>query len=152
MINSIFLAQSPYHDRIRGLRSAFDNKQTDPTDVKLILVYIVILLAVIVSLLLVKKFRLHKEGSLAPQQPFKLFNRVLKQMEISLVDRILLRMLARSTHMLQPTVMLFSPELFEQHAGRWADSITFKFAQSHARRRLNAVAEKAFGAPDYSAG
>lgn len=145
----LLLAQSPYQNRIKGLRGAFDNKQNDPMDVMLILVYIGVLVTVIMSLLIVNKIRLHKKSNQAPQQPYKLFNRVMKQMKIGASDRVLMRMLARSTHMPQPTVLFFSPELFEQHVERWTDSLSLKLLQDSARRRLDVISEKIF--PPHSA-
>ncbi|MFQ5429327.1 MAG: hypothetical protein ACE5E1_03360 [Phycisphaerae bacterium] len=141
---AVFLAQSPYETRLRGLRGAFDNRQNDPVDVQMIVVYLAVLGALILALVLYQRLRIRREDKRTPRHPMKLFNRVLRELGVGFVDRLLMRSLARSLPMEQPTTVLFNRSLFDQYRDRWLKSIGLVPLQAHAQRRLFAVAEKAF--------
>lgn len=138
------LAQTTYQNRLKGLRGAFDDKPSDPADFKLIVVLAIALLAVILFSVLLGRIRLRAERKAAPRHPEKLFNKVMKRMGLGLTDRCLMRLLARSADLSQPTVMFLSADLFERHTRRWIDSITIKSLQDYIRRRIGVVAGAAF--------
>ncbi len=146
------LAQSPYENRLKGLRGAFHEKKTDPADVEMMIAMIVALAALIALIALTKKIKQRKAGKAAPQHPLKLLSHVLKKMGVGPADRFLMRSLARDTHLQQPTVMLFSHELFKEHAVRWLETITIGAFESHARRRLKIIARRAFPVVEESTG
>jgi hypothetical protein len=77
-----------------------------------------------------------------------LFSQVLKKMGVGPADRLLMRSLAKDTHLQQPTVMLFSHDLFKEHAVRWLDTISLKAVEVHAQRRLEVIAGRAFPAAE----
>ncbi len=145
MMQYVFLlAQTPYENRLRGLRGAFENKKTDPADIKMLVAMIIALVAVILIVAVLKRVRQKKQGRTAPHHPLKLFSHVLKKMGIGPADRFLMRSLAKDTHLQQPAVMLFSHELFKQHAVAWLETISLKPVETHAKRRLQIIAHKAF--------
>lgn len=145
---NLLLAQTPYQNRLQGLRGAFNQRQNDPTDVTGILIFFAAVALLIVALVLVKRFRARKEGRFAPRHPLRLFTLVLKKMGVGLTDRILMRSLARAARLPQPTLMFFSPSLYERHARRAADAIAVKALRAHARRRVEAIGRKAFTAAE----
>lgn len=140
---SIF-AQVDYSARVRGLQNAFRPNRTQPPEFKNILIFLGVLVALGCALLIVKHIWRRKTGKLPSQRPAKLFSCALKKLGASLTDRILLRVAARSSGLQHPTLILFSPELFERYAGMWADSITVKPLREYARKRINILAEMAF--------
>lgn len=138
------LAQSPYENRLKGLRGAFHEKQTDPADLQMIVALVVALGALILLLAVMKHARQRKAGKAAPHHPLTLFSHVLKRMGVGPADRFLMRSLAKDTHLQQPTVMLFSHDLFQEQAARWLETLSFGAIESHARRRLKVIALRAF--------
>ncbi len=140
---SIF-AQVDYSTRVRGLRNAFQPNRTQPPELENILIFLGALVAATCAILIVKHIWRRKTGKLPSQRPAKLFSCALKKLGASLTDRILLRLAARNSGLQHPTLILFSPELFERYAGMWADSIAVKPLRDYTRERFNLLAETAF--------
>jgi len=141
------LAQTPYENRIQGLRGAFNNRKSDPMDTTMILCFLAVVAVVVAITIAVKYIRLRRSGHIAPRHPLNLFGQVMKKMGIGWTDRILMGWLARGAHMHQPTLMFFSPALYERYARRSAEGIAIKSLRNHARRRVVAIGEMAFHHP-----
>jgi hypothetical protein len=69
---------------------------------------------------------------------------MLKELGVGWLDRTLLRLAARRSELPQPTVMLFTPELWQKYAGGWAKSIGIPPIRSYVLNRVRAVTQKAF--------
>ncbi len=138
------LAQGVYHDRLRGMRGAFNPGRPEPMDMTPLFVFLAAILATIVTILLVRRFRLRKSGAVASNRPMRFFSRVLKQLGIGLADRVLMRTVARSSGLQQPTVLLFSPELLNRHANPWLESVTIIAIRDYAKTRIAFIAAKLF--------
>ncbi len=138
------LAQVDYATRVRGLRGAFQPNRAEPPELGNILIFLGLLVTAAIAYLIGRRIWRRKTGKLPSQRPAKLFSGALKKLGARLPDRILLRMAARNSHLPHPTLMLFSPELLERYAGRWADSIAVKPLREYTRKRFNALAERAF--------
>ncbi len=62
-----------------------------------------------------------------------------------LFDRLLLRHIAARMGLRQPTIMLFSEELFERYTHEWLEAVPFDALRNKAEARLRHVATLAFG-------
>ncbi len=138
------LAQVDYTLRMKGLKSAFHPNENEPPDLMSFFGFVAVVIAIIATFLVARAIWRRKSGVGGPSRPFRLFTHALKKLGVRLPDRILLRMAARQCGLRHPVIILFSPELLERHAGDWADSISLKPLQAHARRRVDALAEVAF--------
>ncbi len=138
------IAQSAYETRIKGLRGAFHERQSDPADLRLFLVFFIALAAVIIALALVRCLRSPGPRRPAARHPWRIFNRVLRRLGLGIVDRFIMRMLAADATVTHPTSILFSRDLFERSASRWVESISLATLRRHARRRLRAIGRIAF--------
>lgn len=138
------LAQTRYENRLKGFRGAFDNRQTDPTDIIVIGVYFAVLAAFVAVLIVFKRCRGRADGGATLQQPHRFFSRVMKQMGIGLGDRWMMRAVSRSARMQQPVTLFFNPGLFQKSTGRWLDSITLRPLRTYAEGRLRAISDTAF--------
>ncbi len=78
-------------------------------------------------------------------QATRLFTHCLRRLDLRLTDRVLLRLAARRCALRQPTVMLFSPELLERHAGEWAAELPIVSLRPWATRRIQALTTVLFG-------
>ncbi len=137
-------AQADYAKRLRGLSGAFQSNEGGPSELRQILGFFAMVAAIIVGMLLARAIWRRRGDKCVGQKPAKLFAYILKQLGIRLPDRVLLRCAARNCDLKHPAMMLMSPQLLERSAGRWADSITVKPVREHVRRRIAALADKAF--------
>lgn len=80
-------------------------------------------------------------------QPRKLFRTLLRTLDISLGDRILLQWVARSSGLRQPTAILLSPELLKLASRRWSERVILTSARTASWTRLSRVCEKIHGQP-----
>ena len=138
------LAQVDYSMRLKGLSRGFQPTKGEPPEVNKILVFLATVLAMVAAVVIVRAIWRRKTNKRSAQKPTKLFSHVLKHLGVRLPDRILLRIAARNYALEQPALMLFSPELLERYAGRWADAIVVKPLRVHARKRVDALARKVF--------
>ncbi len=144
MIN--VLAQSRLDERLSALRGGFNERQTNPADVRGLIFLIVIPVAIVAVLLLVRQFVMSRKASAgSTDHPMRLFNTVLRKMGVRLSDRYLLRAFARAAVVQHPASLFLSRELFERHARRWLDGLNIRSLQSHARQRFAYITELAFG-------
>jgi hypothetical protein len=135
----------------KGLQELFENLKTamrpsgvgSPT-VILILTLVGGIVALLLIITLIKSRKQAQHDTAGASRPMRLFNRALKKMGIGVVDRVLLRMIARKARVAQPAVMLFSPALLQRYASRWVESLRFSMVRDRIRARLRVVAVKAF--------
>ncbi len=138
------LAQTAYEDRLKGLRSAFHERQSDPADMRVFSAFFIAIAAVIIALVLIRCLRAPAGTRSTARHPWRIYNRVLRRLGLGLVDRFIMRMLAADATVTHPTSILFSRDLFERSASRWVESITLTTFRRHARRRLRAIGRIAF--------
>ena len=138
------LAQVDYTMRMRGLKNAFQPNENEPPDLMSFLGFVAVVISIITTFVLARALWRRKSGVGGASRPFRLFTHALKKLGVRLPDRILLRVAARRCGLPHPVLILFSPELLERYAGEWADAISLKPLQTHARRRVDALAEVAF--------
>jgi hypothetical protein len=136
----------------KGLESLFENlqsamypSQVGPPWVLIFLGVVAGLVSLLLILALIKSRRQGQEGSSRACRPKRLFNKALKALGVGLLDRVMMRMIARKTRIPQPTVMLFSPAILQRYATAWIDSITIPMLRRRARARVKVVAARAFG-------
>lgn len=67
----------------------------------------------------------------------RLFQQAARSVGIGRFDRFLLLRAAYSSRLQHPTVMLITPQLFETHAGEWADQFPIKTLRRYLRGRVN---------------
>lgn len=140
------LAQSRLDERLSALRGGFNERQSNPADVRGLIFLIVIPVAIVAVILLVRQIVVSRKASAgSTDHPMRLFNTVLRKMGVRLSDRYLLRAFARASVVQHPASLFLSRELFERHARRWLDGLNIKSLQSHARQRFAYIAELAFG-------
>ena len=142
------LAQTHYRNRLKGLRSAFNNKETEASDLQSLFVFFAVLAAVIIVIGIVHRLRQGRECGTAPRHPMRLFNQVMKRLGLGFTDRLIMRFLVGRCDMKQPTVLFFNRKLFDRQAGQWLDSISINPLQDYSRARIAAITELAFGADD----
>ncbi len=150
-MNDLFLIlaqNTSLEERLRGLRGGFNDRPTDPANIRAVIFMIVIPVSLVILIFAIRQFRQRRrEIASAPAHPMKLFDNVLRRMGVRFTDRYLLRMCARSVNLTQPTIMLFSRELFDRNTNRWLDSLAVKALHNHAATRFAAISELAFGPP-----
>jgi len=142
------LAQTQYRNRLKGLRSAFNNKETEATDVKSIVVFFAVLAAIIIVIGIVHRLRQSRKRRAVTAHPSRLFNQVMKRLGVGFADRMMMRFLAGQCGLEQPTVLFFNRGFFDRQAGQWVESISLKPLQDYSRARIDAVTELAFGTDD----
>jgi len=139
------LAQTQYRNRLQGLRNAFNNKETEATDVRSTLVFLAVLAAVIIVVAAIHRLRQSRESRTAPNHPTRLFNQVMKRLGIGYTDRMIMRFLIGRCDLEQPTVIFFNCEYFDRQADQCMESISIKPLQDYSRARIAAVRELVFG-------
>lgn len=83
-------------------------------------------------------------GRVLSAPPRRLFQHAARSVGISRLDRFLLLRAAGAGRLEHPTVMLITPELFETHAGEWADQFPIKTIRRYLRGRVNLVKSSLF--------
>ena len=74
----------------------------------------------------------------------KLFQELLSGLHMSLIDQRLLKQLARDMALAHPAMILMSPQLFDDAAGRWQPA-SGKGAGDGKHAQLQAVRQRLFG-------
>lgn len=145
---SSVLAQGDSMDPWEGVQKAFRNalprEHGEPSVWAAAAVFVSGLLALVIILYVIARVVQRGRVEESARTPMRFFSFALKQLDVGVLDRLLLRRLARASGLPQPTVMLFSPDLWEEHAGQWADKLVFPPLRAYARDRVHAVAAKAF--------
>ncbi len=137
---------SKFEERLRAIRGGFNDRPTDPADIWAVIYMLVIPISAMVLFFAIRQYRQkRREIANAPAHPMRLFDNVLRRMGVGMSDRYLMRAFARSANLPQPTIVLFSRDLFEKSTTRWLNSLSVKAIQTHATARFSAIAEMAFG-------
>lgn len=141
---ALILAQSTYQNRFNGLRNAFVPDQSGSTDLFWIFVFFGAIITPIIVIAIVRKMK-SPGGSLTARRPMRLFSRSMREMGVRFADRLLMRHIASRSRLRQPTVMLFSEELFERFTHKWLETLPLDVLREKAEARLGHVAMQAFG-------
>ena len=143
------LAQTPYQNRLEGLRGAFDDRKTDPTDVTGFLILFGSVIVVAIIWVVARKIAIRRKPENEHNHPVKLFDVILRKMGFNFRDRFVLKLFARGVNLPHPTMIFFDEEVFDRHAGRWIDDFPFTPLKHRARAGIELLRSRAF--PDASA-
>lgn len=89
----------------------------------LTLLYAAVAVAVLVGLLVLLHRAQHRRATGPPvENPRKLFDTVIRDLGLGVVQRDLLRRMASDLEMEQPTILLLSPAIFMKYARKWSAS------------------------------
>ena len=138
------LAQTPYQNRLRGLRGAFDERQSDPADVTGAIVLIGCLVAAALAWALFRHLSHRRKGDARGHNPLRMFDTLLRKLGISRGDRLLLRLFAKSMHVPHPAVILFDETFFDRQADWWLSSISFTPLRLRAKWSIEQLRARAF--------
>jgi len=138
------IAQSPYQNRLEGLRGAFHNRKTDPADVTAVLIFFGAVIAIAVIWAVVRRISTNRKEESGVTSPVRLFDGVLRRMGIGFQDRFLLRLFARGTGLSQPALVLFDENTFDHHANRWIDSLSIAPLKRRAGVGIALLRDRAF--------
>ena len=141
--HATFFAQA---DRARYLfQDAFPQEGRDSAEVLNSMTIVVLAFASSIALVyFLRRMRTGMRQS-SSIQATRLFTHCLHRLGLRLTDRVLLRLAARRCALRQPTVMLFSPELLERHAGKWAAELPIVSLRPWAMLRIQALTTALFG-------
>lgn len=130
--------------KLEEIAEGFQHDQTRPMELPGFQWFIAAFGALFVLLLLAAWWSQRNNRQAARFTPFKLFTQAVRDMDIGLLDRVLLRSVARSSELDQPVVLLFSPALLDQQASAWSERLSPRPLRRFVRGRLNAVMDKVF--------
>lgn len=138
------LGQTPYENRLKGLRGAFDNRTTDPTDMTGALILFGVVAGAAIIWIVARRWSQRNEGNADTHRAMHLFDTINRKLGLSWRDRFILRMFARATHLPKPVVIMFDESLFDRHAERWLDSLSFAPLRGRGRASLNLLRSRSF--------
>lgn len=144
MMRFALLAQSPYQNRLQGLRGAFDDRQSNPTDVTGFFVFFGCVIAIAVIWIFVRKMAIRRRPENDHSHPVRHFDMILRKMGIGLRDRLILRLFARGVRLPNPALVFFDEEVFDRHADRWIDELAFAPIKRRARAGVDLLRSRAF--------
>jgi len=133
-----------YANRIESLRNAFRTREADASDLRLVLIFTIIVACMFALMVTFNYLRKRWSGESTPVAPFRFFGRCLKQLNVALPDRLLMRRIAWYSQLPQPAVMLFHLPLFQEKCDDWLDSTPLGPLRELAARRIRAVSRRAF--------
>lgn len=87
------------------------------------LVAVLVILALAAVLCLLNRVQQRGSKQSKTDDPKRLFRDVLRTLDLSIMQRDLLRRMAADLRPEHPTVMLLTPELFAEHADRWQKEV-----------------------------
>lgn len=138
------LAQTPYQNRLEGLRGAFDDRKSDPTEVTGFLILFGCVIGFSVIWIVARKISIQRKPENDHNHPVRLFDVILRRMGIGFRDRFVLKLFARGVSLPHPMLIFFDEELFDRHAGRWIDGLTFTPFKRKARDGIELLRSRAF--------
>jgi len=110
------------------------------------LVLLLAVLAIAGVLLLLHRLEHRKEAKPQANDPKALFAAVLNKLGLSVVQRDLLRRIAFDLRLPHPTMMLLSPELFQNHVRQWRQLLNEREQDvPEGPLRLREIAELLYG-------
>lgn len=138
------LAQTPYQNRLQGLRGAFDDRKTDPTDVTGFLILFGCVFAIALIWVVVRKISIRRGPENDHNHPVRLFDLIMRKMGLGFRDRFLLKLFARGVRLPDPTLVFFDEEVFDRHADRWIEELAFTPLRRRARAGIDLLRSRAF--------
>ncbi|MCB9855946.1 MAG: hypothetical protein H6818_09695 [Phycisphaerales bacterium] len=143
------LAQTPYQNRLEGLRGAFDDRKTDPTDITGFFILFGCVIAIALIWVIARRISVGRSTENEHNHPVRLFDMILRKMGIGFRDRFVLKLFARGVNLPSPMLIFFDEEVFDRHAGRWIDSLSFTPLKRRAMAGIELLRSRSF--PDTSA-
>ncbi len=138
------LAQVQKSSKLERIAEGFQHDDTRPMELPGFQWFIGAFCVLFVLLLAAGWWSQRNARHAAQFSPVRLFSQTIGEMGLSLSDRILLRLVARSSELDQPVVLLFSPALLGQQMAAWSDRLSPSVLRRYALGRLNAVMDKVF--------
>lgn len=138
------IAQTPYHNRLEGLRGAFNDRPSNPTDTSGALILIGAAVALLVLWLILQRSNGSRGDRSRSNRTGKIYPRILKKFDLTLPDRLFLKMFAREANLTQPAIIFFDEQLFDRHSARWLDSMSMSFLRHRAQAAFDRVRMIAF--------
>ena len=138
------LGQTPYENRLKGLRGAFDQRTSDPMELTGALILFGVVAGAAIIWIVARRWSQRNEGNSDTHRAMHVFETIIRKLGVPWRDRFVLRMFARATHLPQPIVVMFDETLFDRHAERWLDSISFAPIRSRGRASLNLLRSRSF--------
>ncbi|NOS99362.1 MAG: hypothetical protein HOP29_01910 [Phycisphaerales bacterium] len=114
-----------------------------------ILFYLVLgLIAVSTALAAIYRFQARRAEPTRFHLPSKLFLEIIRQLDLSVVQRDLLRRISTDLDLEHPTVILLSPVIFDDHAHRWnLRHVRYGADAEKHTKTLSALRAELFGPP-----
>ena len=81
------------------------------------------------ALVLYQRIQQNRSSGHVSDHPGKLFRVVITRLRLGVLQRDLLRRMARELQLVHPTVLLLSPEIFHEQAQQWLDGMQFNSEQ-----------------------
>ncbi|MFO0973907.1 MAG: hypothetical protein U1A27_10780 [Phycisphaerae bacterium] len=147
----LFLAQSQVSESterfLRSMRYEFNEGTSSGSQI--IIQVILLAAALLICWIVLRMLGILQEGRRDPvgRQPARLFRRVLRDAGLSTIDCWLLRLVAKSTPHVNPTVMLMSPALLASGARRWSHQVSVPAVRVAVMRRLSEACRRLHGVP-----
>jgi hypothetical protein len=138
------LAQVKKSAKLEEIAQGFQHDDTRPMELPGFQWFVGAICGLAAALLFMVWWSQRKPRHAGGFSPGKLFARALGEMNIGLFDRILLRLVARSSELDQPVVMLFSPALLDQQIAAWSERLSPSPLRRYARGRLIAAMDRVF--------
>ncbi len=143
----VLLSNITRDERMRSIREAVRRHENTPGSLQTELLIILATLVVIALGLMILAGLQRTKRQRSPRNPGRLFREVLRPLELSFSERLLLRRVARNLKLNQPTMLLLSPQYFSQSADNLLKHSPWASARTSLRARLEAISRKLFGQP-----
>lgn len=143
-------AQTPYHNRLEGLRGAFNERERDPADMTGALILVGAVIAIVILWVILRKATGSQPISRERGKPGKIFNRILRSFGLNWRERLVMGMFARESGMKQPAIVFFDEDLFERQTEQWIETMAFTSYKSRAKQTIERVRVLAFPKADAS--
>lgn len=148
---SVMLAEAVLSDRAREfleyMKWDFREGRGSSTEIGRQIAYVLAAFLVFLLILYWLSVAQRRRTNPIARQPQKLFRVLLRDLGLSLVDRVLLKSVARTSGFKQPAAMLLSPDLLERASRRWHDGVMLQSVRSAAWTRLSEVCRRIHGQP-----
>ena len=144
---TLLIGQSEPPAPWEGVRGAFQHTlpraDGQASALRSALIFITILLAILMVFCIAVSIYQRGRAEQTRRPPHRFFAHALARLGVGWFDRRWLLHVAKHCELPQPTVMLLTPELFEQHIGQFARSTNPAY-RAYIRRRAAAVARITF--------
>lgn len=138
------LAQVQNSSKLRKIAEGFQHDDSRAMELPGFQWFIRVFGVLFAALLLFAWWSQRKRRGATRFTPSRLYAQALHTMGVGLFDRMLLRLVARSSELDQPVVLLFSPALLDQQISAWTGRFSFSPLRRYFRRRLDAAGVEIF--------